>query len=85
MHEVHALKALFRGAANEGQQRNAVAALNKFCGQGRSSFWPADPHATAFGEGKRFVWLQLLGAVNMTEAQMQQLSKTSGQPSKEGP
>jgi hypothetical protein len=63
-HEVHALKAFGRGTASDVQQRMVLEALMKICGQGRPSFWPEDSHATALAEGKRFVWLQVIGIIN---------------------
>jgi hypothetical protein len=57
--EVHAIRALAKGAANEGQQLTAWDFLMKLTGVRDLEFRP-DERAATFASGKRFVGLQLV-------------------------
>jgi hypothetical protein len=58
---VYAIRALFAGNANDGQQRLVLDWLKYACGADDMSFRPGGPEGdrnTTFAEGKRSVWLQ---------------------------
>lgn len=61
--EWHAIKAMNAGKATEVQQRMFLDALKNICGFSRPAYVPGDSHATAFADGKKFVWHQLVAAV----------------------
>lgn len=48
-------------------QELVLADFRKFCNATDSSFIPGDPHATAFGEGKREVWCRIQGNLFLSD------------------
>ncbi len=54
------MKALSRGEANEQQQVKVFDWLLKQAAGIGSQSYRADPHATAFAEGRRFVGIQMM-------------------------
>jgi len=67
--DIYALRALSLGEANDEQQRRALAFITALCGTYDLSFRPGAQEGdrdTAFAEGKRFVGLQIVKLVNMS-------------------
>lgn len=62
--EVQAVRALYRGEASARQQRMALDCIVRFAGTHDMSYRPADPHATAFAEGRRKVGLDIVWLIN---------------------
>lgn len=61
--EWHSVKAMNAGKATEVQQLAFLKALQRMCGMSHPSYVPGDSHATAFADGKKSVWYELVGAV----------------------
>lgn len=59
-----AMKALAKGVANDVQQKVALDFIYRMSGAKHPSFWPENARGTDFAEGKKFVWSQVLGAIN---------------------
>lgn len=70
--EIAAVRAVAEGAADEHQQRMAVAFIcSRLCGERKMSFWPGGEdgkRATDFAEGKRWVAIQLRRVVDLVPA-----------------
>lgn len=47
-----------------------LADLAKFCNANATSFRQADPHTTAFNEGKRAVWIRIQQHLNLTDEEL---------------
>ena len=52
-----------------------LADLKRFCHAQTSTFVPGDPHASAFREGRREVWLRIAAHLNMSEADVSRLAE----------
>lgn len=76
--DVAAIQALTRGEATADQQRRAVDyIIRDIAGTYDMSYRPSSDRDTAFAEGKRFVGLQIVKAVNLNLAAIRQAkSKT---------
>lgn len=71
--EVLAIKSLAQGTANDGQQKIALnAIIYKLAATYDMSYRPEDTHATTFAEGRRFVGLRIVEAVNRPMIQKQE-------------
>lgn len=65
--DIGAIKALFRGDAEEHQQKRAIDwILFKVCGLGDQQYWPESQRDTDFALGKRFVALQIVKLSKLT-------------------
>tara|TARA_R110000868_G_scaffold122871_2_gene325736 strand:+ start:4918 stop:5196 length:279 start_codon:yes stop_codon:yes gene_type:complete len=62
--DIYAIKALWEGKANEGQQKMAVAWLMNACGVARDPFRPADARLTDYLMGRQSVGRMVLELVN---------------------
>ena len=58
--EIQALRAVYEGSATERQQVAVLPYILRAAGIHDMSYRPADSHATAFAEGKRFVGTTLV-------------------------
>jgi hypothetical protein len=76
--DVAAIQALVRGDASPEQQRRAVDyIINDIAGTYDMSYRPDSERDSVFAEGKRYVGLQLVKAVNLNLARIRQAkSKT---------
>lgn len=76
MADVHAIKALAAGTANEDQQDRAYRwILSDACQVRNVSYVRGDSHETAFNEGRRFVGLEI---IKMTAASLDELRRGDG-------
>lgn len=55
--------------------RDALAHLRTLCYVHKTSFVPGDPTTTAFNEGRRDVWNQIVGYLNLTDQEIIQLTE----------
>lgn len=76
--DVAAIQALVRGDASPDQQRRAIDyIINDIAGTYDMSYRPDSERDSVFAEGKRYVGLQLVKAVNLNLARIRQVkSKT---------
>jgi hypothetical protein len=76
--DIAAIQALVRGDASPEQQRRAVDyIINDIAGTYDMSYRPESERDSVFAEGKRYVGLQLVKAVNLNLARIRQAkSKT---------
>ncbi|MDX1300331.1 MAG: hypothetical protein R3260_19130 [Pseudomonas sp.] len=64
--DVQAIKALYRGDADEHQQRLALQVIvNKFSRAQDLLYIPSDTHGTTFLNGRAFVGAQILKCLNL--------------------
>lgn len=78
--DVAAIQALVRGDASPEQQRRAIDYIIKdIAGTYDMSYRPESDRDTAFAEGKRFVGLQLVKAVNLNLARIRQVKEQKPQ------
>lgn len=67
--DVASVQALWRGDANEEQQRRAFNFIvERLCATYDMSYRPSDTDATTFAEGKRCVGLQLVKCIHLNLA-----------------
>jgi len=58
---IYAMRALYAGTANEGQQALILGwIINVACRVDETTFWPADAQATAFLEGRRSIAVDMV-------------------------
>lgn len=70
--DVYALKALASGSASEGQQKRALDwILNVACGVRDTTYFPDSPRDSDFAAGKRFVGLEIVALINMSNASLE--------------
>lgn len=75
--DVAAFQGLARGDATADQQRRALdCVINAICATYDLSYRPSSDRDTAFAEGKRFVGLQIVKAVNLNLAAIRQAKST---------
>jgi len=53
----------YKTLAGEVYGKRVLRHLYSICGQGSTSFKRNEPESTAFGEGRRWVWLQIEAAL----------------------
>ena len=64
--DIGAIKALSTGTANEGQQQRALRwIIEVVCGTYDLSYRPTSDRETVFAEGRRFVGLNIVKALNL--------------------
>lgn len=69
--EAASIKAVYAGTASEHQQRVALEWIIKQAANiGGQSFRTGDSHATAFGEGRRFVGAQIMSLLSLNIDQL---------------
>lgn len=70
--DVYALKALASGSASEGQQKRALHwILNVACGVPDTTYFPDSQRDSDFAAGKRFVGLEIVALINMSNASIE--------------
>ena len=70
--EHQSLRALYRGEASQGQQREALALIvNKFCRTHDLHFIPGSPDRSGFLAGRAFIGMQILHILNIPVGKMQ--------------
>lgn len=73
--DVHALKALASGKANEAQQKRALEwILTKACGVADTTHFPDSQRDTDFANGKRFVSLEIVSKINIPPDKLEGMS-----------
>lgn len=66
--EIQSLRSLYRGEADERQQRLALDYIIRAAATHDISYRPGDPHGTAFAEGKRWVGTTIIWMLNVAPA-----------------
>lgn len=74
-HEALALSAMSRGEADGGLQQIALAWILKISSVHELTYVPGDAQHTAFNEGRRFVGLALMRAMDLDAVTLPPLSK----------
>ena len=70
-------RADYRNVFDSDSGRRVMADLFRFCRMGQPSFVAGDPHATAYQEGMRRVFLRIAGILRMDEQRFAHLLKES--------
>ena len=72
----YAIQALFKGIANEAQQKRVVKCLvEEICGTYAMTFDPKSERESCFNEGKRHVGRALVGIANISLGVIQEAEK----------
>ena len=80
--DVAAIQALHRGDATADQQKRALDYIITMAGTYDLSYRPESDRDTAFAEGKRFVGLQIVKAINLNLAALKQARKSTQETGK---
>lgn len=80
--DVAAIQALHRGDATADQQKRALDYIITLAGTYDLSYRPESDRDTAFAEGKRFVGLQIVKAINLNLAALKQARKSTQETGK---